>query len=223
MSTEASQHYLARRGNWQLVAQQGGTLATSDTASVIRSHLDTAYPGQYEVVREPTDLKWMYFDYTRKLEPAAYAKPAHPTGKDLWWDEEKGIYMTWAGIKEVPVRGGGGCIPDIKITHIPSGRRMFLEVKHQNDAGNAHERAAKFATASVIAHVQKMLGVTYNPFAHVFTGEMVESRKYQVELVTTYGFDLSHLFLWKVGRPVEPLVEWLEAIILPNIRDTPAQ
>lgn len=211
-------HYLARRGNWQIVAQQGGTLATSDTATVMRTHLDAKYPGQFEVVREPTDLKWMYFDYTRGLDPAMYEKPPLATEEDVWWDEGKGVYMTMQGDREVAVRGGGGCIPDIRITHIPSGRRMFFEVKNQNDAGNAHERAAKFATMSVIAHVQGMLGVRYHPFAHIFTGAMVESRKYQVELATTYGFDLPNLFLWKTGRPVEPLVEWLETIILPTLR-----
>lgn len=211
-------HYLARRANWQRVAQQGGTLAEEATSVVIRDYLNETYPLQYEVVDKPTDLKFMYFDYTRQLDPAMYEKPAAPTSSDIWYDSEKATYMTIVGDREAVVRGGGGCIPDLKITHIPSGRCMFLECKNQGDAGNAHERAAKFATPSVVAHVKKMLGVTYNPFAHVFTGRMVESRKYQVELATTYGFDISHLFLWKSGRPVEPLIEWLENAILPHLR-----
>ena len=56
------QHYLARRGNWQLVAQQGGAKAEHDTEHVIRAHLDEKYPGQFTVVRHPDDLKWLYFD-----------------------------------------------------------------------------------------------------------------------------------------------------------------
>ena len=111
----------------------------------------------------------------------------------------------------------GGCIPDGKIEHLASGRKCFLECKNQEDAGNAHERAAKYATPSVIGFVQKKLGVSYHPFAHIFTGSMVESRKYVVELATTFGFAPNHLFLWKKQRPVEPLTEWLEAVILPPL------
>lgn len=211
------QHYLARRGNWQLVAQQGGAKAEHDTEHVIRAHLEAAYPGQFTVVKHPDDLKWLYFDYTRELDPAMYVRPAEPTEEDVWWDDAKSKYMTMSGEKEVAVRGGGGCILDLKIQHNASGRRCFLECKNQNDAGNAHERAAKFATASVISFVQKKLGVTYHPFAHIFTGPMVENRKYVVELATTYGFEPNHLFLWKKDRPVEPLREWLDTVIIPPL------
>jgi hypothetical protein len=60
----------------------------------------------------------------------------------------------------------------------------------------------------------------YHPIGHVFTGGMVENRKYVVELATTYGFAPNHLFLWKKDRPVEPLVQWLEAVILPPLTAT---
>lgn len=217
MENHAPLHYLARRGNWQLLAQQGGSHAERDTAKVIEAHLLANYPDQFTVTKHPDDLKWMYFDYTRELDPSMYVKPEEITEGGVWWDEEKGIYMTTGVYRPVACRGGGGCIPDLKIQHNASGRRQFLECKNQNDAGNAHERAAKYATPSVISFVKKKFGVTYHPFSHIFTGSMVENRKYVVELATTYGAEPNHLFLWKAGRPLEPFIEWLDAVIIPPL------
>ena len=211
-----TQHHLARRGNWQLVAQQGGTRAEAETIDVIRAHLDAAYPGQYEVVSHPQDLRHIYYEYTYEIDPTLYVKPAAPTSEDVWFEAGEFRTVSKAG-KEVPVTSGGGCIPDIRIKHLATGHMCFIECKNQGDAGNAHERAAKYATPSVIAFVQKKLGVTYHPFAHLFTGPMVEKRKYQVELATTYGFAPDYLFLWKKDRPVEPLIDWLETVILPPL------
>ena len=211
-----TQHYLARRGNWQLVAHQGGTRAEVETVDVIRAHLTSAHPGVYEVSAHPQDLRHIYYEYTREIDPGLYTKPAAPTSEDIWFED--GEFRTVSkGGKEVPVTGGGGCIPDIRIKHIATGNRCFIECKNQGDAGNAHERAAKYATPSIISFVQKKLGVTYHPFAHLFTGPIVEKRKYQVELAATYGFAPNHLFLWKKDRPVEPLIQWLEMVILPPL------
>ena len=209
-------HYLARRGNWQLVANQGGTRAEIETIDLIREYLKRVYPGQYDVTKHPNDLRTIYYEYTYELEPSLYVKPVAPTSKDVWFEGGEFRTVLKSG-KEGAVRGNGGCIPDIRIKHLTTGRICFIECKNQNDAGNAHERAAKYASSSLIAFVQKKLGITYHPFAHVFTGPMVENRKYQVELATTYGFAPNHLFLWKKDRPLEPFIEWLEAVILPPL------
>jgi hypothetical protein len=210
-------HYLARRGNWQLVAHQGGARAEHDAIDVIRAYLDTAHPGEYTVSGQPSDLAQLYYEYTYELDPSMYVKPDHPTAEDVWYDVEKTQFMT---IKKNGTEGfakGGGCIPDIRIQHIATGRKCFIECKNQGDAGNAHERAAKYATPSVITFVQKKLGVTYHPFGHIFTGQIVETRKYVVELATTFGFAPNHLFLWKKDKPIEPLQVWLETVILPPL------
>ena len=208
-------HYLARRGNWQLVAQQGGTRAEVETIDVIRDHLNKTYPGVYEVISHPQDLRNIYYEYTYEVDPAMYAKPEQPTSEDVWF--EGGEFRTVKNGKHVAVNGGGGCIPDIRIKHLATGRICFIECKNQNDSGNAHERAAKYATPSIISFVQKKLGITYHPFGHLFTGSMVEKRKYQIELATTFGFAPNHLFLWKKDRPIEPLIEWLENVMLPPL------
>lgn len=217
-----AQHYLAKRGNWQLVAHQGGSRAEKDTIDVIREYLDTTYPGQYKVVPHPSELKQIYYEYTYELNPALYTMPEVPTQEDVWYDSKTKQFMTMKKNGTHGFANGGGCIPDIKIEHIPSSRLCFVECKNQGDAGNAHERAAKYATASVIGFVQKKLGITYHPFGHIFTGAMVDSRKYVVELATTFGFAPNHLFLWKKERPVEPLIEWLESVILPPLAGSAA-
>ena len=207
-------HYLARRGNWQLAAHQGGAMAEADTMTAIRTYLDTAYPGQWEVTTQPKDLDQIYFEYTYERDPTRYAKPAVPTAEDVWFDEALKVFLSMSGAKVKPATGGG-CRPDGMIKNKATGLCIFIECKNQAAAGNAHERGAKYATPSVIAHVQKKLGVTYHPFGHIFTGALVETRKYVVELETTYGFAPNHLLLWRKERPVEPLTQWLEAILLP--------
>ena len=213
-------HYLAKRGNWQLVANQGGASTEKDTVLVIKEYLDSKYPGEFDVIPHPTELRQLYYEYTYELNPEMYAKPAIPTTADVWYDAQKKVFVTLKKNGTEGFAASGGCIPDIKVMHRASGRICFIECKNQEDAGNAHERAAKYATPSVIGFIQKKLGVTYHPFGHVFTGAIVETRKYVVELVTTFGFAPNHLFLWKKERPTAPLIEWLEAVILPPLIPT---
>jgi hypothetical protein len=210
MSAVRVLHHLSSRGNWQLVAQQGGTRAEADTIDVIRGYLDKTHPGIYSVEKHPQDLRQMYYEYTYELDPQLYKKPETPTSEDVWFH---GDFRTLRFGKVVSA-SGGGCIPDIGITHLPTGRKYFIECKNQGDAGNAHERAAKYATPSVIEFIKKKLMIDYHPFGYLFTGAMVESRKYQIELATTYGFAANHLFLWKKERPVEPLTHWIEDVVL---------
>jgi len=204
-------HYLSTRANWQAKAQEGGARAEKDAVGAIRDYLDKTYPDQWLVVHHPKDLDQIYYEYTYERDPSRYAKPEHPTDMDVWY--ESGQFRT---LKK-PRASGGGCLIDCKIQHIASGRRIFIEAKNQGPAGNAHERAAKYATPSIIVHVQKKFGVSYHPFAYLFTGEMVERLDYTVELETTYGFALTHLFLWRKERPMAPLIKWLEDTILPPL------
>jgi hypothetical protein len=210
----ASQHYLSARENWQIVAQQGGALAEKDTADTIRTYLDETYPGEWTVLRKPQHLRQIYYEYTCERHPERYVKPEHPTEHDVWFCSTLKQFRT---LKKA-FAAGGGCEIDCMIEHASSGRKIFLEVKNQGPAGNAHERAAKYATPSVIEHVKEKLGVSYIPFAYIFTGEMVERLDYRVELETTYGFAPNHLFMWRKEHPAEPLIHWLETNILPLLK-----
>jgi hypothetical protein len=212
-------HYLARRENWQLAANQGGACAENDVSSCIKSYLDATQPGEWLVESHPKDLSQIYLEYDHEQNPTAYQRPAEPVKGDIWYDAEKKYFLKETGGKN-PTKVRMGCEPDCKIQHIASGRRCFIECKNQKAAGNAHERAAKFATGSVISFVQKKFGIEYNPFGYLFTGGMVEDITYRLELQLLFGFASNRLFMWRKGRDAKALVEWLESAILPSLRAT---
>jgi len=209
--------HLANRENWHQAAQEGGNLAEEHISSAIRTYLDTTYPGEWIVERHPKDLTQLYLEYDYEHSPESYKNPRNPVEGDVWWDPITKKFLTMTS-KNTIREAARGCIPDCKVQHIASSKITFIECKNQNDAGNAHERAAKYASPSLISYVQKKLGVDYHPFAYIFTGGMVENRKYILELQLLFAFAKEHLFLWKAGRHIDPLIQWLETNILPSLR-----
>lgn len=209
--------HLANRENWQQGAQGGGNLAEEHVSSAIQKYLTTTYPGEWLVERHPKDLAQLYLEYDYEQSPESYKEPQRPVEGDLWRDPDTSRFLVMSSTNTIR-EAARGCIPDFKLQHIASGKSVFLECKNQNDAGNAHERACKYVSPSLVSFVQKKLGVNYHPFGYVFTGGMVEHRKYILELQILFGFAKEHLFLWKAGRPKEPLIEWLETVILPPLR-----
>jgi len=215
---EHVQHYLSRRGNWQAEAQAGGARAEKDSVQILREYLDMTYPDEYTVTWHPSDLRQIYYEYDYERNPSAYVKPVAPTSEDVWYDAASRTFLTMGPKGNTKMADGGGCMIDCKIEHIASGKKYFLECKNQEPRGNAQERAAKYATPSIIAHVKKKFGLTYHPFGYLFTGGMVESRDYILELKATYGFAPEHLLLWKKEHEPAPLLQWLELSILPLLR-----
>ena len=215
MSVEPQQpHYLSTRENWQAGAAVGGAATRDSVADIARAYLDTTYPGMYEVTKEPGDLKQLYYTHDYRIHPEAYARPDTPSGEGVWWDAGSRQFMSLRGGRII-VATGGGCTPDVRIKHKASGRVYFIECKHQNDAGNAHERAAKYATPSIVRLIQEAAGVSYHPVGYVFSGAMVEKRKYILELQATFDFAVDHLFLWKKEGGEATLGAWLEKAVIP--------
>jgi len=211
-------HYLSKRENWQLAANQGGSCAEDDVSSSVKSYLDATYPGQWLVECQPRDLDQLYYEYDYQQNPNMYQRPAEPVKGDVWYDDTLG-FATLSPKKNL-MRAKLGCIPDCKIQHIASGRRCFIECKNQGPAGNAHERAAKYATPSMIDFVKKKLGIDYHPFGYLFTGGIVEDNSYRLELQLIFSFAADKLFMWRKGRDAKLLVDWLESAILPPLRAT---
>jgi hypothetical protein len=217
-STTAPKHYLASRENWQMEAVTGGAKTRDDVADVIRAYLDTAYPGEFEVTKEPMDLAQIYYWHDYARNPELYREGAE--GADVWWDPARGAFMTRKAAGAKPTFAmGGGCKPDVKILCKGTGRIYFIECKHQNDAGNAHERAAKYATPSIIGLIKERIGgVSYHPVGYLFSGSMVEKRKYRLELQATFAFAEDHLFLWGTAREPAALSAWLKRAVVPILR-----
>jgi hypothetical protein len=223
MSTAAAPapHYLSTRANWEAAAGAAGKAVEDDVQRILEAWFEATWPGEFTVQTHPSDLRQIYYEYDYAQNPELYRKPAAAGPDDVWYDETAREFRTLKGKKEVTAQCGG-CIPDIKIRCKATGKSYFIECKRQNDAGNAHERCAKYATPSVIRLIQARCGgvepATYHPIGYLFTGALTEKRKYQVELRATFGFAANHLFFWKTERPALALVEWVGRVVVPLLR-----
>ena len=204
-------HYLSTRANWEAAANETGASLESAGAGALRTYLDETYPGQFQVVSHPTDFKQLYLEEDRRRNPEAYAKPAAPVAGDVWYDEGRQTFLV-QGAKSVAV-AQCGCVPDVKIICLATKKTYYIECKAQNDAGNAHERACKFATPSMIAAMQRKMGVEYHPIGYLFSGDLVTKKKYVLELQLSFAFAADHLVLWPKIRPAQQLVDWFEKTI----------
>lgn len=212
-------HYLSRRENWEAAAIAAGGALETATAAALRDYFERVAPGQFRVVTHPKDLEQLYLEEDYKAYPADYAKSDKPEKGDICWNEDAKEFQKYTGSKWV--RAQCGCIPDIKIMHLPSSRAYFIECKEQGDAGNAQERACKYATPSVLAAIRRRIGgVGYHPVGYLFSGKLVSKRKYIRELRLSFGFAANHLFLWDAERPVAALEAWVEGTIRPLLEGT---
>jgi hypothetical protein len=206
-------HSLSLRANWQDGANAAGAKLEVIVFDTIVAHLEATYPGEYKVTPHPSDFDQLYLEMARHRGDESFAKPAEPKNGDIWFDDDANTFLKLENGR--PKRAKQGCEPDIGITHIATGRKYFIECKQQNDAGNAHERAAKWATPSIIAAVQRKIGATYHPLGYLFSGPMVMNPKYIREIKGTFDFAKDHLLLWTPDRPVEALSEWVDRAVIP--------
>ena len=204
-------HYLSTRANWEAAANATGASLEIAVAGCIRDYLEVTYPGQFRVVTHPTDFKQMYLEEDRRQNPGTYLRPAAPAEGDIWFDEAKGQFLI-QGKRHGSV-AQMGFIPDVKIESVATGKSYFIECKAQNDSGNAHERACKFATPSMIEAMQRKIGVDYHPIGYLFSGDLITKKKYLLELRLSFWFAKDHMLLWPKTRPAQALAEWFEAVI----------
>jgi hypothetical protein len=210
-------HYLSERENWQAGANAAGKKVEDEVEAALKEWFEATYPGEFVVVKKPADLHQIYYEYDYSLNPDVYSKPATPGADDIWYDAVAKQFKTIKGGKEVFAKCGG-CEPDIKIHCKGTGKSYFIECKRQNDAGNAHERCAKYATPSILRLLQTKTGGEHHPVGYLFSGAMTEKRKYQVELLATFGFAADHLFFWKGAREAATLTSWIRRVVVPLLR-----
>ncbi len=118
-------------------------------------------------------------------------------------------------------QGKWGAIPDLSIRNEASGKSIWIEIKQQNAAGNAHERACKYLSPGLL-QLAEGLGNVSRPFFFIFAGGMVDdlpkAEKYMAELSTWFdapGWE-DHLLMWRQHDPVK-LCEWFEDAIRPSL------
>lgn len=105
--------------------------------------------------------------------------------------------------------GRFGVVPEASITYLPTGRKMYFEVKKQGKAGNADERACKHHTVQFYKTLANHTGYDYHAYATIFCESLATLDRYTLK--HRYIFEPDHYFLW-VDYKLQPLAEFLERI-----------
>lgn len=100
-----------------------------------------------------------------------------------------------------------GIEPEAAIISPRTGRRFFVEVKKQGDAGNADERAAKHHTVAFHRLMHQRYGYDYHPYTTVFCEALATNPRYTRKI--PHYFEEGQYLLWEDYRP-ELLGQWLE-------------
>jgi len=87
-----------------------------------------------------------------------------------------------------------GLRPEEEILHVPSGRRLFFEVKNQGPRGNAEERAYRHHTIEFQTRLMALFRLDYHPYFTIFTGNLATDDRYTLKF--RYHIEAGHYFLW---------------------------
>jgi hypothetical protein len=90
--------------------------------------------------------------------------------------------------------GAYGIQPEASIEHLPTGRKMFFEVKKQGPAGNADERACKHHTVQFYRELAAFTGYGYHAFCTIMCESLAELPRYTIK--HAYFFEPEHYFAW---------------------------
>lgn len=80
------------------------------------------------------------------------------------------------------------------IVHRGTGKRLYVEVKKQGNAGNADERACKHHTVQFYKTMQNRFGYDYHPIVTVFCEALAVNPRYTRK--SLYYFEPKQYFNW---------------------------
>lgn len=117
--------------------------------------------------------------------------------------------------------GRWGAVPDLSILNTATDKKVWVEIKRQQAAGNAHERACKYLAPGMLRHSEQISGVL-RPFFFVFANGIADSpnkgAKYRAEISTWFdapGWS-DHVLIWQNHDPAD-LLDFFERGIRPSI------
>lgn len=87
-----------------------------------------------------------------------------------------------------------GIRPEASIENIATGRKMYFEVKKQNDSGNAEERAAKHHTVQFQRSLKEITGYSYHAYCTIFCDALATNYRYTSKF--PYFYEEGHYLLW---------------------------
>ena len=115
-----------------------------------------------------------------------------------------------------------GIRPDFAIRE--RGRTVYVEVKRQQAAGNAHERACKYWTPGILDSMRRQGGWRSHsvvPCWWVFTGGLTRDARYVAEISHWFGDHEGHVLLWQDIYDHKSLVRHFDLHILPLLKCGP--
>lgn len=100
-----------------------------------------------------------------------------------------------------------GIVPEASIEYLPTGRKIYFEVKKQGPAGNADERACKHHTVQFYVTMREHTGYEYHPFVTVMCESLASNHRYTTKHPAY--FEPDHYFCW-VDYDLDSLAEFIE-------------
>lgn len=110
-----------------------------------------------------------------------------------------------------------GIIPESVIRNTKNGKMIWVEIKRQRAAGNAHERACKYFMPGIVESARNIgrhpEGVI--PFWLIFTNGIARSPCYRQEILHWFRGYEKNLLLWKSLNDHGAILEHFERHIKP--------
>jgi hypothetical protein len=203
---------LSKRAKWQDRANQGGAAHEKSVEDVFNGYFATEDMSDYEFISKPTLLSQLFYEVDYEKNPGKYTKPEKPAEGDVYFDPITKRFMKMMAKKATEARLG--MIPDGLIRNKVTGKAHILEEKHQNNAGNAHERGYRYDTEKIRSLVQTKLGLTCQPVSWIFAGSMTEDIKYILE-IQAHLPENHYVLIKSSDNAEEVLIDWFEGVIRP--------
>ena len=126
----------------------------------------------------------------------------------------KGIYGKTANDKSHGIK------PEFCIRNPNTERRIYVEVKRQRAAGNAHERACKYAMPGILSSAREIAnqpdGVI--PFWWVFTNGIANDHRYCQEIMHWFKGIEGNVLLWRDMSDCTALTKHFDEHIRPLLQ-----
>ena len=126
----------------------------------------------------------------------------------------RGIYGTRsAGGKQRP----HGIRPEYAITNELNGKSIFVEIKRQRAAGNAHERACKYMMLGILASAREIGRHSDEviPFWWIFTNGIASDQYYRQEIMHWFKGIEANVLLWTNVRDKNAVIDHFDNRIRP--------
>ncbi|MBC6440237.1 MAG: MunI family type II restriction endonuclease [Rhodospirillales bacterium] len=110
-----------------------------------------------------------------------------------------------------------GIHPEYAIKNTTTGKSIYVEIKRQRAAGNAHERACKYMMPGILASARKIARQKADvvPFWWVFTNGLAKDRYYRQEIAHWFQRIEGHCLFWPKLRERQVVIEHFEKHIRP--------